>query len=299
MSKDRKRPRLVKTKWGFYQYEPKPSEAELEKYYAKKYFQEGHGGYDISYTKEELEWYKLKSWLIYREVEKLISLKKGSLIDIGCGEGWLLNEFYSHGWSVIGMDFGRYAIEKYHPHLLAFFQQGNIYKLMKQKIKEGKKFDVIFLGNVIEHVINPVGLLNDIRPIMHKHSVLIMVVPNDFSPLQKHLIDKKYITKKWWLAYPDHLSYFNKQSMSNLVQDLGFQIKMIVAENPIDLNILNDNSNYISDASKGKNIHRFRVRTDNFLASVDREKTLCLYEILGSMGIGRGLIYYCQRNSKI
>lgn len=293
MSKDRKQLRLIKTKWGFYQYEPKPSETELEKYYAKKYYQEGHGSYEVSYSREELEWNKLRAWLIYREVEKLISKKNGDLIDIGCGEGWLSNEFYNHGWSVMGMDFSRYVIEKYHPHLLAFFKQGNIYKLMKQNIQEGKKFDMIFLGNVIEHVIDPADLLNDIKLMMYEHSMLVMVTPNDFSPLHKHLLDKKYITKKWWLAYPDHLSYFNKSSMSNLVQDLGFQIKMIVAENPIDLNLLNDNSNYIKDTSKGKNTHTFRVRMDNFMASIDREKMLCLYEVLGSMGIGRDLVYYC------
>ena len=62
----------------------------------------------------------------------------------------------------------------------------------------------------------------------------------------------------------------------------------------IDLNLLNENSNYINDTSKGKNTHTFRVRIDNFMASIDREKMLCLYEVLGSMGIGRDLIYYCS-----
>jgi len=294
MSKDRKQPRLIKSKWGFYQYEPKPSEIELEEYYAKKYYQKGCGSYEVFYSKEELEWNKLKAWLIYREVEKLISKKNGNLIDIGCGEGWLLNEFYNHGWLVAGMDFSKYVIKKYHPHLLEFFEQGNIYRLMKQKIQEGKKFDIIFLGNVIEHVIDPVYLLNDVKSMMRKHSMLVIVAPNDFSQLHKHLLDNKCIKKEWWLAYPDHLSYFNKLSMSNLVHDLGFKINMIVADNPIDLNLLNENSNYINDTSKGKNTHTFRVRIDNFMASIDREKMLCLYEVLGSMGIGRDLIYYCS-----
>ncbi len=96
------------------------------------------------------------------------------------------------------------------------------------------------------------------------------------------------------MAYPDHLSYFNKESMCNLLADLKFDIKCIVADNPIDLNLLNDNSNYINDQSKGKDTHLFRVRSDNFLGGIDKEKLIKLYEVLGSMGVGRDLVYYCS-----
>jgi len=82
--------------------------------------------------------------------------------------------------------------------------------------------------------------------------------------------------------------------MSNLLLDLGFKIRAIVADNPVDLNLLNDNSNYIEDPGKGKNIHLFRIRTDNFLGSMDPDKLLQVYEILGTMGVGRNLNYYCS-----
>ncbi len=47
-----KEPKLKKTKWGFYRYEPKPSDEELQAYYAEKYYQEGQWGYEVSYTDE-------------------------------------------------------------------------------------------------------------------------------------------------------------------------------------------------------------------------------------------------------
>lgn len=82
--------------------------------------------------------------------------------------------------------------------------------------------------------------------------------------------------------------------MSNLLCDLGFKIHSIVAENPIDLNLLNDMSNYVDDPSRGRDIHLFRVRVDNFLGSLDQDKLLKIYELLGSMGVGRDLNYYCS-----
>ena len=288
-------PELIKTKHGFYQYHPLPSDDELQEYYANKYYQQGLGSYPVSYTDEEINYFKLKAWLIYTKVSQLMDIKKEKrFIDIGCGEGWALNEFSKKGHRVQGLDFSKYGIEKFHPHLLGFFEQGNVFELLNKKTENGIKHDVLLLANVIEHVVDPENLLKKIKKLMTQDSLLIIVAPNDFSPLHEYLISHGIITKKFWLGYPDHLSYFNKESMTNLLIDMGFKLNAVIADNPIDLNLLNDNSNYIENPRKGKKTHYFRVKTDNFLASLDRVKLLELYEVLGSMGVGRDLNYYCS-----
>lgn len=290
-----KEPRLIKTKWGFYQYDPKPSDDELYNYYANKYYQEGRGSYSISYADEEISYFKLKAGLIYRKTSQLAEIgNDASLIDIGCGEGWVMGEFKQQGISVLGLDFSRHGIEKFNPHLLSFFEQGNIYELIEDKGRNKLRFDFLILANVIEHVRDPVQILNKMKDIMYPKSILVIVAPNDFSPLHDLLLKEKKISRKFWLCYPDHLSYFNKESMINLLLDLGFKIRAVVADNPVDLNLLNDNSNYIEDPEKGKNINLFRIRTDNFLGSMNPDKLLQIYEIFGSMGVGRNLIYYCS-----
>jgi 2-polyprenyl-3-methyl-5-hydroxy-6-metoxy-1,4-benzoquinol methylase len=288
---DTNEPMLIRTKWGFYQYHPLPDEAFLQKYYAERYYQEGLGSYEISYSDEEIAYYRLKNWLVYRSVERC-EPEKGKFIDIGCGEGWLLKEFHENGYSVRGLDFSKAGIEKVHPHLLQYFSQGNLYEQLQFLLEGDEQFDIVALGNVIEHVRDPVNLLRKIRNIMNQDSILVITAPNDFSPLHHYLLDKKIVTEKWWLAYPDHLSYFNKESMHNLLTDQGFDLLKVVADNPVDLNLLNENSNYIKDRSKGKNTHLFRIRSDNFLGDLDREKLLDIYEIMGSMGVGRDLSYF-------
>ena len=292
---DLKEPELIKTKWGFYQYDRKPTDEELYEYYANKYYQEGLGSYSVSYTDEEIAYFELKAWMVYRKSSQLADIKNGKkLIDIGCGEGWIMDEFYRHGSSVLGFDFSIYGIEKINCHLLPFFEQGNIYELLEEAIQTKFKFDFLILANVIEHVRDPVLLLRDVKKIMHLNSILVVVAPNDFSPLHKHLLREKKISRRFWLGYPGHLSYFNKEGMINLLSYLDFKIHSTVADNPVDLNLLNDNSNYIEDTSKGKNIHFFKVRSDNFLGSLSADKLLQVYEILGSMGVGRNLNYYCS-----
>jgi 2-polyprenyl-3-methyl-5-hydroxy-6-metoxy-1,4-benzoquinol methylase len=291
------KPKLIKTKYGFYQYRPLPSEKTLEKYYAQKYYQNPQAtSYTATYHKEEIKYFKLKTSLIFRQVIKLHKLDRlKTMLDVGCGEGWLLNRFHEAGVCVQGVDLSCFAIQKFNPHLIKYFEQGNISKILDTYSAYGKKFNLITMANVIEHVINPVELLKKAEGLLAPHGLFVLVAPNDFSLLHQYLLKHKFITRRFWEAYPDHLNYFNKESMEHFLSGQGWKIHAVVADNPIDLNLLNDNSNYIKDRFKGKNTHIYRVRTDNFLAGISEEKLLEVYTTLGSLGVGRDLSYYATR----
>lgn len=287
---------LIKTKYGFYQYTPPPSKEKMRAYYAEKYYQEAKGNYEISYTKGELKYFKLKARLIYKKLSRLRNLKtKKRLLDIGCGEGWVLDQFFKEGHTVKGIDFSQYGLKSFNPHLLPYFEQADYADFISKKTEEKERYDAVMLGNVIEHVFDPIHLLEMIKGVLANQGVLIIVAPNDFSPLHQYLLENKIIEKPFWLGYPAHISYFNKESMENLLKDKGFRVEGVFADNPVDLNLLNKNSNYIQQPEKGKNIHYFRVDGDNFLASISEDKLLDMYEILGSMGVGRDLTYYCSK----
>ena len=56
------------------------------------------------------------------------------------------------------------------------FRTGDI---VNDLIFPDKVFDVIILKNVLEHVIDPVLILNRIKEMMHESSILAIRVPND------------------------------------------------------------------------------------------------------------------------
>ncbi len=292
----KEQPELIKTSCGYYTYRPLPDQAELNRYYAEKYYQQGLGSYSVTYAAEEKRYFQLKARLIYRKTAQILDLAKHrNMLDVGCGEGWLLNEFHQHGHTVKGLDFSRHGIASFHPHLAPFFEQGNLYGLLDGEIKDQRQYDVIAIANVVEHVVDPMGLMGDIARLMGERSVLVLVAPNDFSRLHEHLLAEKHIQRQFWLTYPDHLSYFNRESMIRMLNAKGLDVLAVVADNPIDLNLMNANTNYIHDPSKGKETHYFRCRQDLFLESISPDKLLRLYEILGDMGVGRDLTYYCKR----
>lgn len=287
---------LKKTKWGFYQYSPLPTEQELGEYYSNKYFQLAQSSYSYSteYDEEEISWFRLQATLILMQVEKIRTKQKGSVLDVGCGEGWLLDTFHARGYEVAGMDYGRVAIERWNPHLLPYFSQGNSYELLQEQIRNKSSYDVIFLGNVIEHVLDPEQLLSFLFKLLSPTGVLVIVAPNDFSSLQDYILEKGFADAPWWLAYPDHLSYFNKESMTALVHGLGHSVRSTVSDFPMEFNLLSENTNYVKDRSLGPEAHRQRMRICEYLHSKSPNVLLSLYEQLGSIGVGRTLIYYCS-----
>lgn len=75
-----------------------------------------------------------------------------SLLDIGCGEGFLLKHFYDRGVRVKGIDFGVYALKHFHPELCSCFEQGDMMKLLPQMAARGEVYDVVNADRMLDMV---------------------------------------------------------------------------------------------------------------------------------------------------
>ena len=168
--------------------------------------------------------------------------------------------------------------------------EGNIYENIGQLIAEGKKYDLIWLDNVLEHVNDVDRLLADCRALSHSKSILSITVPNDFSKMQKELLEQGKIEKPFWVVTPDHLSYFTAPSLQKLLETAGWQKEKIIGDFPIDWFLTNDNSNYIKDKSKGTAAHQSRVWLYNHIASNNPPaEVIQFYESLANIGMGRNI----------
>ena len=74
----------------------------------------------------------------------------------------------------------------------------------------------------------------DMKPLLTDRGVLIVTFPNDFSDIQKLSVDLEK-NNEYWVASPDHISYFNKDSFQNLAESLGFKVVLLFAEFPIEI----------------------------------------------------------------
>jgi len=136
------------------------------------------------------------------------------LLDLGCWVGFLLAEARARGWSTLGVEpsaFGsRYAREELG---LEVVRAG----LFEAELPAGG-FEVVTLGDVIEHLTDPGAALERIRDLLVPDGLLWMALPDAGSLVARGL------GRRWWSVIPTHVQYFTRASIRELLERAGFQV---------------------------------------------------------------------------
>lgn len=281
---------------GYYEVIDKPTAEELRAYYAQRYYQESRATYQASYPPAELEHIQGKLRLRAHVALALAGAAgTGRFLDVGCGEGWALAYFQEQGYDVLGLDFSSFGLDRLNPALLSHLRTGDLYEQLKELRAAGAAFDLLWLDNVLEHVPDPAALLAGCRTLAVPGAVLVVEVPNDFSALQEYLTDTGHIDRPFWVALPDHLSYFNPAGLARLAQATGWRVADVLADHPIDLDLLNPATNYVRDRAAGPASHRKRVELDNLVQrGAPLPAVAAYYRGLAGVGLGRNIVAFLQ-----
>jgi 2-polyprenyl-3-methyl-5-hydroxy-6-metoxy-1,4-benzoquinol methylase len=281
-------PNLRRHPLGFWEVIDKPSAVQLREYYANKYYQESKGSYASTYTPAELSYFRAKIGQRAAVVGRVVA-GKGSLLDVGCGEGFTLAYFRELGWNVRGFDYSSAGLQANNPGCANALIVGDVFELLRAEAASGHRYDVIWLQNVLEHVLDPVELLKSLRVLVADGGVLVATVPNDFSTLQLNALNQKLIESPFWVALPDHLSYFSRDSLLNMGSATGWSCEEVLADFPVDWFLYHPGSNYVRDKSVGKRAHLARVDLENLIAAAPLEDVVAFYAALARVGMGRDL----------
>jgi len=151
------------------------------------------------------------------QAERIVAVIKahkagGSLIDIGAGSGILVEAALAAGYDTSGYEPSRWlqqeAVNKGLPVIQGVFDGTAV----------SGKADVISIIDVIEHVEDPYMLLAQARSAMHEEGVLVLTTP-DVNSLCARLLGHR-----WWHYRIAHITYFNKRTLSLLLDQAGFEI---------------------------------------------------------------------------
>ena len=294
---------LIDTPFGYKVFREPPNQIELNSYYAENYYQNPvkSSTYQIDYSTEENLERSLKIQLLYEFIhshlsESLesnsnnssVSIQSKKFLDVGCGEGFVLKFFKDSGWEIVGVDFSTHGIRTKNPELESFIIQGDVYEELNSLKEKGSKFNVIFLGNILEHVLDPIALIDQLKKLVEKHGLLVITVPNDFSDLQRFLLNNNLVNEEYWIGYPDHLNYFNLDSLSKLLSDKNLPVIDQFSDFPIEWFLVNSNSNYISNKLKGKDAHNARIAIATLInSSKNLDAKMNFWRSLSALGMGR------------
>ena len=169
----------------------------------------------------------------------------GKILDYGCGTGDFLNQCKQSNWECYGVEPAEPARRKA-TQLTTLDISDSLLKL------NNKKFDVITLWHVLEHVHNLNEKLSELKSHLAKDGILFIAVPNH------ECLDAK-IYKTHWAAYdvPRHLWHFSQHNMKMLLALHGLNL--------IDTIPMKQDSFYVSVLSE-----KYKNPTANFLTNIVR-----------------------------
>ncbi len=274
---------------GWRTVEPKPSAEALKAFYAAEYFQQSHGTYAQAYTGQELVHRDLLARLMLTAIAQASGEPGKDLLEIGAGEGWFLKAADAAGYNVRGLDFSADGMSRNNPAFLDRLTTGDAFENLDALIAAGSAADVCVMEHVLEHVVDPEGLLERLPRVLNPGGVVAITVPNDFSPIQLMARETGAVPRDFWLAPPQHLNYFSAESLVRLIERKGFAVRLAFASFPIDWYLMHPGSNYVAEPAAGKPAHRARMAIDLMLAEQGLDKWLELSRALFACGAGRSL----------
>lgn len=193
--------------------------ANSEKYYDTGYFFPKHDRFHLLVNLfikiTENFSFKKKEKYILKYFKNEIKIRRISILDVGCGSGNFLRKISSKFFDKTGFDIKNF-VDKYDFD----FCSGNF---LKTKFR--KKFDVICLWHVLEHLAKPYEYLNKIKKLLQKDGIIIISTPNTES------LGFKFGQENWFhLDTPRHLFLYNKASLTYLLTQTGLAVTEIKSE---------------------------------------------------------------------
>ena len=146
-----------------------------------------------------------------KEVER--EKKDGRLLDVGCGVGNLLDLARNNGWDTYGVELS----ETYCDYTNSIGLKVVNSTLTDAGFKKGS-FDAISMIHVLEHVPEPLELLNEARRVLKKNGVLVVDTP-DIGTITARIQKEHYISLD-----PDcHIWQFTPATLKELIARAGFK----------------------------------------------------------------------------
>ena len=181
---------------------PVPQPELLNEIYKKTYLYPVH--------KLALDEKKFRSHALARYMKKIISSSGDkTFFEAGCMYGYLLDEL-KNDYRVKGIEIGKEAVDYCRGRGLDV----NEISIEDYLSQNNELFDVIVLSHVLEHLLSPDKVIEQLRDRLNPGGKLIICVPNSDS------FCRKLFGRYWgWWQVPVHINHFRKSALQNLAAE--------------------------------------------------------------------------------
>jgi 2-polyprenyl-3-methyl-5-hydroxy-6-metoxy-1,4-benzoquinol methylase len=143
------------------------------------------------------------------------------VLDLGCGEGDFSAALHAHGAHPLGFDVVAEPLRRArqrHPEL-----ELRLGALDGPLVLDDASFDVVWAGEVIEHVVDVAGWLSEVRRVLPSGGRLALTTPDHPPALLRRLADDPAAFDAHFDPRNDHVRFLSERTLRELADDLGFE----------------------------------------------------------------------------
>ena len=207
---------------------PRLTTDELRVLYSDEYFL--HDGADFgAHSATDYETAALRGSVKFPEILGWIKRFKpsGAFFEVGCGMGYFLRYAQDKGYSVSGIEYAGLGVTACREKFGLDVQQSSL----EDFSPPSSRFDVIFMGDVLEHLLQPLEMLRKARTMLKPSGIVALEVPSMFNSLTGRLAVAGYrllrMQKKMSMP-PYHVSEFTPATLRAMILKAGFREATIV-----------------------------------------------------------------------
>lgn len=155
-------------------------------------------------------------------IDRLVKLKlQGNLLDVGCSNGEFLFLAEKEGFKTFGVEVNKATAGIAINNGLEVFNG-----TLEEAAFEDDYFSAIHLGDIIEHVTDPAGLLKECKRILKKGGIIAISTPNMdcFWARAGEFICRLFKFPWSILRPPYHLFLFSESNLKKFICGLNFKI---------------------------------------------------------------------------
>ena len=159
---------------------------------------------------------RLKQLRNFGEIMKFLNKKANGdkLLEIGVGSGTMLAVAMEYGFNVSGID-----IRPSYTRAMNDLLEENVFAVDFLDFNTDQKYDVICMGDVLEHFISPVDAIEKANRLLNNGGILWISTPNFESAFTKLKEDKDPM----WRT-TQHINYFSYQSLEKVLNENDFEV---------------------------------------------------------------------------
>ncbi len=190
---------------------PQPSEESIRSYYAN---QQDPSEWEME-NYVEIPQKGRDSWARFAAQLTELRGKPGAILEIGCAAGWLLRGARDLGWDAHGIE----ASPKFQKYASAVLNLPVRLGTLDSVDFGEKKFDVVVMTDVIEHLVDPVADLRRIRALLAPDGYLVVATCDIGSACAR------FWGLDWRQIVVSHTFYWTKKSMTKAMTRAGFRVE--------------------------------------------------------------------------